>query len=314
MHMKTFLAYSSSILIALTLMLGGTSEAYAKRFGGGKSFGGKSFYSSPYRRSTSNQTNKTAQQQQDQQKNAAVRQQLSRRSGLLGMLGGLAIGGLLGSMLFGGAFESFNLLDILFFGGIAYLFFRIFAANQPSRRPVSSSGMYDQPHAGPDTFENRAQPTDHSRYNAFDTDLLFDKDRPTPSRNELQSLELPRGFVEKDFLSGAEQAFRQLQQAWDANDLTTIRSLATDTVFADIQEQLQTSAESNRTDILKIQAELLDVREFGLSTEAVVLFDCILRENPQDQAKQVREVWHFVSNQAQGQASWLLDGIQQLED
>ena len=46
--------YTSAVafcLISLSLSLGGMSDADAKRFGGGSSFGGRSSYNAPYKRS-----------------------------------------------------------------------------------------------------------------------------------------------------------------------------------------------------------------------------------------------------------------------
>ena len=74
------------------------------------------------------------------------------------------------------------------------------------------------------------------------------------------------------------------------------------------------SATDNHTDILKLDAELLEVREIGSELEAMVLFDAIIREDVNAQAEQVREVWHFVKPKISIQSKWLLDGIQQLED
>jgi len=48
----------------------------------------------------------------------------------MGMLGGLALGGLLGSLFFCGAFENINFMDILVFGGIAFLLYKLFAARK----------------------------------------------------------------------------------------------------------------------------------------------------------------------------------------
>jgi predicted lipid-binding transport protein (Tim44 family) len=66
--------------------------------------------------------------------------------------------------------------------------------------------------------------------------------------------------------------------------------------------------------VLKLEAELLEVREVGEQLEAVVMFDGVLREADDDQARQVREVWHFTKARDAKQPTWFLDGIQQLED
>ena len=56
------------------------------------------------------------------------------------------------------------------------------------------------------------------------------------------------------------------------------------------------------------------MREVGEQLEAVVMFDGVLREADDDQARQVREVWHFTKARDAKQPTWFLDGIQQLED
>ncbi len=319
--MNKFFAFAATLIVTLTLTLGGISEAEAKRFGGGSSFGSKSIYSSPYRRSTTTQPSRSASQQQAYQQNQAARQNLSRRGGLMGMLGALALGGLLGSLFFGGAFEGFNLMDILVFGGIAYLLYRLFAAKAgQTQTPAYSRNDYQN---NREPFQYRGNQQEYSdNSTGFDTDLLFKKGQSASDQRQenFQSdadfapSALPVGFNEQDFLAGAEIAFRTLQTAWDNRDLSEIRGLTTDKVFAEIQEQLRASDEVNQTDILKLQSELLEAREIGSELEAVVLFDTIMRENPEQQAQQVREVWHFVKPKNSRQPTWYLDGIQQLED
>ena len=66
------------------------------------------------------------------------------------------------------------------------------------------------------------------------------------------------------------------------------------------------------TQLLKVDASVVEVREEGGEQMASVLFDVLMREDP-DQAKpeQVRELWHFVRGR-DGDDSWRLDGIQQM--
>jgi predicted lipid-binding transport protein (Tim44 family) len=321
--MKNSFTLAATIMIALTLSLGGMNDAEAKRLGGGMSFGGKSRYSSPYKRSATQPT-RSASQQQAYQKNQAARQTMSKRGGLMGMLGALALGGLLGSLFFGGAFEGFNFMDILIFGGIAYLLYRLFAAKaRQSHQPASAYQRNDYSnYQEPENYQDSPNQSAKNPAN-FDTDILFGKDKNKTTSNftadlqndaDFHSDSVPAGFDEQDFLAGAESAFRQLQKAWDSRDLADIRGLTTDKVFAEIQQQLSESDENNQTDILKLHAELLEIREIGNELEAVVLFDSIIRENPQEQAQQVREVWHFVKPKNSLQPTWFLDGIQQLEE
>jgi predicted lipid-binding transport protein (Tim44 family) len=298
-----------TLIIGLTLFTSGISDAEARRFGGARSFGGKSAFSSPYRRSAI--PKRSTSQQQAYNHNQTARQNMSRRGGFMGMLGGLALGGLLGAMFFGGAFEGINFMDILIFGGIAYLLYKLFAAK--ARPPLRTS--YDR-----SAYTNQGDLNDNQpRQTGFATDYLFNKDKKPTVPQHIAAVDagfepFPEGFDEHTFLEGSKSAFLQLQTAWDNKDLGEIRGLTTDKVFAEIKAQIKSSDEINHTQILKLEAELLDVRETGSAWEAVVLFDAIMREDVDDTAKQVREVWHFTKSVNSLKPTWFLDGIQQLEE
>lgn len=316
--MNKLTGFVITLLIGLSLTIGGIHDAEAKRFGGARSFGSKPSYSKPYRRSTANPT-RSASQQRAYQQNQAARQSMTRRGGLMGMLGGLALGGLLGAMFFGGAFEGLNFMDILVFAGIAYLLFKLFA---------SKSGASRQPSYSRSGYTSDKEDFSYSQYNdtrsrrtdsaGFNTDVLFGQDKKSRSGQntidaDFNDIIVPEGFDEQAFLSGAKSAFKQLQEAWDNKDLAEIRGLTTDKVFAEIQAQIQSESTENHTEVLKIDAELLDIREIGTEMEAVVLFDTIMREDLNGQAEQVREIWHFIKSKYNSQRTWSLDGIQQLE-
>lgn len=317
--MNKSISLLATLLISISLSLGGISDAEAKRFGGARSFGGKSSYSSPYKRSATSPS-RTASQQKAYTQNQNARQTMAKRGGLMGMLGGLALGGLLGALFFGGAFEGLNFMDFLLFGGIAFLLYKLFAAKagqvqQPAYQRSQTTSPYN-----PREYDGSNQQTSD-----FDTDILFDKDKKGLNNNEpLASYDqhdadfsdpavIPAGFDEQAFLSGAQIAYRNLQDAWDKKDLAEIRGLTTDKVFAEIQDQIKATEGNNKTEVLKLDAELLEVREIGNELEAVVLFDSIMREEMDVQAEQVREVWHFIKPKNSLQPKWYLDGIQQLE-
>lgn len=319
-HMKKLSGFIVTLLVTLSLTMAGIQDVEAKRFGGARSFGSRPAYSNPYRRSTAAPT-RSASQQRAYAQNQAARQALSRRGGLWGMLGGLALGGLLGSLFFGGAFEGLNFMDILVFGGIAYLLFRLFASrSRPARSDSYERTAYgDEP---PVDYENKYQHRTGSGEPAgFDTDVLFNKakKRHDNEANELPDAEfddtnVPDDFDQAAFLQGAKTTFKHLQAAWDNKDLAEIRGLTTDKVFAEIQQQIKADPGENHTEVLRVDAELLDYREIGSQLETVVLFDTILREENNGRAEQVREVWHFIKPKQSHQPTWYLDGIQQLAD
>lgn len=315
-----------TIIMTATLSFAGISDAEAKRFGGARSFGSASKYSKSYSRKASSPTKRSASQQQAFNKNQSARQTMSKRGGLMGLLGGLALGGLLGSLFFGGAFENFNFMDILIFGGIAYLLFKLFAAKagRSTRGTAYGRKNYDTS-TQQESLNSSYQRSNSAPVNnaGFDTDIFsrkgqttsFDKnDYPAEEKLIEDAIVLPKDFNEQDFLEGAKGAFKMLQSAWDKRDLAEIRSLTTDKVFAEIQTQLQNSTSDNHTDVLNIETELLEVREIGNDIEVVVLFDTLMREERTAHPEQVREVWTFIKPKNSMQAKWYLDGLQQLED
>ncbi len=289
-------------LVTTLLMLANISTADAKRFGSGSSFGGKSSYSAPYKRAVTPPAHSSSNAQQatpsQQQNNSQPKP--TNRSGLMGILGGLAIGGLLGS-LFAGAAGS-NLLTLVLLVAAAVLLYKLFAAKSRSQ-PLPAYHRSADNSAPMSSNGNEAA--------GFNTDVLFNKNKTAPS--PASTINNVDGFDRDAFLADAKVTFSQLQRYWDEVDLGEIRLLTTDKVFADIQEQLKAETAKNHTEILKLDAELLDLRDLTHELEAVVLFDTILREDVDAQAGQVREVWHFIKAKTALQSKWLLDGIQQLE-
>jgi predicted lipid-binding transport protein (Tim44 family) len=241
------------------------------------------------------------------QRNQAMRDSFRNRGGMMGMLGGLALGGLLGAMFFGGAFENINFLDIVVLGFVAYLAFRLLAARRSApqwdagRAPAGGFG------GAPEQATLRRGP--HAGAPAgFDTDVMF-RGSAAPAGDA----ELPAGFDRAAFLTGAEQAYRHLQQAWDARDFSELRALATDRVYAELEEQLRGRTDENATQILGLDAQLLGVERAGDQLIASVLYTAQLREGADQNPSTAREVWHFTRSEASRQPTWYLDGIQQVE-
>jgi predicted lipid-binding transport protein (Tim44 family) len=307
--MNKYTRIMAVLLTGLSLSLGGISDADAKRFGGGSSFGSRPSYSTPYQRSA---TPPASQQQAASAPAQAPRPAGANRSGLMGMLGGLALGGLLGSLFAGGGFHGFNLMDMLIFGGIAFLLYKLFFAKKTQ---AVQQATYHR------TTDDAASNYQQDQPAGFDTDILFKKNNQGVLSNatiqpntDFAATVIPKDFDQQAFLAGAKLAYTELQKAWDERDFAEIRGLTTDKVFAEIQDQLKASTTVNRTEILKLEAELLEVREIGSELEAVVLFNTIMREDGDAQAEQVREVWHFIKPKISIQPKWYLDGIQQLAD
>lgn len=307
---KGILKYALGLMAILSVLLATVEEASAARMGSGKSFGSRPSYSMPYQRSPGmGQSGGFAQQPSAspaQARNQALRDSMAQRGGFGRFLGGLALGGLLGALFMGGGFEHINFLDILVFAGIAFLLMRIFAAKrQAAESPASPMGYtrHDAPAQG---YERRAA--------GFDTDVMSKGTTGGSSYDAPKAPAFPADFDADQFISGAKAAYAMMQAAWDRGDLAELRGLTTDKVFGELQDQVRARGDApNQTDLLKVECEILEVRDVAGAREATVLFDVMMREEAQGRPEQVREVWHFVRQLNSRQPTWFLDGIQQLE-
>ncbi len=311
---KGILKIVLGLTVTLGLLFASMQEASAARMGGGKSFGSRPSYSTPYQRAPGmGQPGGFAQQpamSPAQARNQGLRDSMAQRGGLGRLLGGLALGGLLGALFMGGGFENINFLDILVFAGIAFLLMRLFAARRQSAEARPTPAGYAG-HTGDASPYARSS---SDRGAGFDTDI-FSKGGSAAPQSTPAPVAFPSDFDREQFISGAKAAYTMMQAAWDRGDLAELRSLTTDKVFGELQDQIRARGDgSNQTDLLKVDCEVLEVRDVSGSREATVLFDVMMREDPSARAQQVREVWHFTRAHNSRQPTWFLDGIQQLED
>jgi predicted lipid-binding transport protein (Tim44 family) len=312
------------LVTGLALLAVTPDDAFAKRLGGGKSFGGRPSYSQSYRpgaEASSGYRAPQAASQPSAQRNQAMRDSFRTRGGLMGMLGGLALGGLFGAMLFGGGFEHINLFDLLVLGLGAYLLYRVFAAMRRSRWEPLATGANRSPHRAATTAAVDIEPEKGQRTRQtgarFDTNVLFRNADQTglmsPGQEKtVEPLLLPAGFDTAAFLEGAKSAYQHLQAAWDEGDLAELRALTTASVFAELHQQLQQRSGSERTEVISLDALLLDVSDHGSAMQASVMFEAMIRESHGEKPAEVREVWHFVRDNGSRQPTWFLDGIQQV--
>lgn len=289
--------------------------ADAARLGGGRSFGSKPAMRSP--------TTPPAAMQRQAQPNAAQRQNAVQGQtgrgflgGMGGILGGLLAGTLIGSLLSGAGFSGGGLLDILLIGVLIFIGLKLFArrrASAPSPAPAAAAGAaggvmqtpMPQPEPASLYADTAAAHAPHGAQDAWGS--LRDGGTPQP-----QAPQIPAGFDVDEFLRGAKQAYARLQASWDKRDLNDIAQFTTPAVQEAIREQLALEAGSGSTEIMLVNAQLLEVSEDGDDERAQVYFDVLLREDPAQQTPtNAREIWHFVRSRQTG-GMWKLDGIQQI--
>ncbi len=286
MNKKTGFSILMFFSFTLCLLYLWHDAAEAARMGRGRSFGSKPSYQrsapSPSQGSAASST-----------KPGQTARQPAGRWG--GMLGGLLMGSLIGSLLFGGAFGGIGLPDLLLVGGGLFLLFRFLHAR---RVTAASSSEGDAMR-----FErDPAQAWGRANY--------------TPTEEAaaaFQQPSLPPGFDAKEFLKGTNTIYVRLQGAWDKRDLDDIRSFTSAEVFSEIRQQAEDDPVPGKTELLRINPSILEVRDTGSQIIASVLYDVLLRENEDEFTQQVRELWHFSRDRANPESFWILEGIQQVE-
>jgi predicted lipid-binding transport protein (Tim44 family) len=256
---KLFLA----LLITLLSFSCFITDANAKRFGGGRSFGmtrSANSYSRP--------------------NNVASAQPASPAGNKwLGPLAGLAMGGLLASLFMGHGLGT-GMLSWLMVAGVAFILWRLF---QNMVRPAMQGAR----------FQNN--PVQNFTGNSF----------ASSAANQTKS-----DFDEMGFLRQAKSTFIRLQAAYDEKNLVDIREFTSPEMFAEIQMQLQERGdEPNVTDVVSVDAQLLDVSEESNATIASVMFDAQIREQQDLPAIRVKEIWHFRKDGFK--TNWAVAGIAQ---
>ena len=103
----------------------------------------------------------------------------------------------------------------------------------------------------------------------------------------------------------------KLQAANDAGDREALRELCTMELFAELQRDLERRQGGQQTDVLSLNADLLEVTTEGERHWASVRFSGQIRETPGSAPEGFEEVWNLCKP-VDGSSGWLLAGIQQM--
>jgi predicted lipid-binding transport protein (Tim44 family) len=122
---------------------------------------------------------------------------------------------------------------------------------------------------------------------------------------------LPAGFDAAGFERIAKMIFIRLQAANDSGDLNDLRAFTTPEMFAAVRLDLQDrGAKAQQTDVVRVDAEVLDVTSEPDRQIVSVRFHGLIREEVGAGAEPFDEVWHLVKP-ADGSREWAIAGIQQ---
>jgi predicted lipid-binding transport protein (Tim44 family) len=133
-----------------------------------------------------------------------------------------------------------------------------------------------------------------------------------PSFQSQFTPKVPANFNADAFLREAKKSFLALQTANDRGDVSAIRDLVTDEMYAQLKQDVdERGAARQRTDVVTLDASLLElVTESGMHW-ASIRFSGLIREEDGQAPQQFQEIWNLQKPEA-GDAGWMLAGIQQV--
>ena len=255
------------------------------------------------------------------------------------MLGGLAAGlglaWLASSLGLGAGFGQFLMIALLALAAVAVIGMVMRARRSGAASPAGGAPFAFQgagagaatPAAAqvPNTYRPENVGNDASARPWERSSMAFDASRQAQGSGVVigsglagsQNWGVPEGFDTDGFLSAAKRNFVTLQAAWDRSDISTLRSMMTDSMLEEIRTQLaeresQRGAEPNHTDVVMIEAQLLGIEEMDDRYMASVEFSGMIREELSAGPSPFREVWNMTKGKT-GNSGWLVAGVQALQ-
>ena len=190
-----------------------------------------------------------------------------------------------------------------------------FAFQGAGNVPVSHSQTYRPENVGNDAsarpWEQQATAFDSSSAGASASGSMIGS-----ALSGSQAWGVPTGFDTEGFLKAAKANFITLQAAWDKSDVTSLRSMMTDTMLIEIKSQLSereahAGMAANHTEVVMIEAHLLGIEELADEYLASVEFSGMIREDASSGPSPFREVWNMTKPKSGG--GWLVAGVQALQ-
>jgi predicted lipid-binding transport protein (Tim44 family) len=317
MKLKSSLVTALMVLASM-VMLATTMDAEAKRIGGGRPAGMQRSLPQRAPDATPNQ----AAPQQGVGKQAAATPQGAAAQGaaaagrrswmgpLAGVAAGLGMAALFSHLGMGEAFGdmmSMVLLAVVAFFAIRWLMGRMGGAGRAAGAPQLAGAGAPMGSQAPDAF---ARPMAKA---AFNHEPSLATPVPSAPVSAAPVSAAPEGFDAVAFERIAKMIFIRLQAANDEANVEDLRKFTTPELFASLRLDLQErGASAQKTDVVQLDAQLVDTAREGGQWVASVRFSGLIREEADSGALPFNELWHLVQPE-EGGRDWAIAGITPLE-
>ena len=308
--MKRLLTVTLAIAAATALVAADIADA--KRMGGGRSFGAQrqAMPAQPAAPSaaTANSVAPAAAPSAAMAAKAAPAAAPSGMSRWLGPIAGIAAGlGLAALLSHLGLPEGFGTFLLLALLGVGVFFLiRMFLARRTTpRQPIQYAGAGAGLGSTPGGYETQVPPPAGSS-----TGKKFE---PVWAGTQIAApkAKWPAGFDAASFARHAKLQFAQLQSAYDTGDRKVLAEVMTPQMFAEVSQEIAARQTQVPTEVVTLDAEVLEVTTEGDRHWASVRFNGSLREDGAAVPQAFDEVWNL-TKPVNGSSGWLLAGIQQL--
>ena len=301
-------------IAALTLTLSDLADA--RRMGGGRSFGAQRESVIPSRPAAAPATpaGNTASPSQPSAPAAAAKAAPapaaapSGASRWLGPIAGIAAGlGLAALMSHFGLSEGFGsllLIALLVIGAIFVI--RMFLARRQAPMQYAGAGAAGSSRASA-SYEAPAAPV----WRSADRAEPVPATEPSPPAFGVARKPLPQDFDAEAFAKEAKRQYIQIQRSYDEGDREALTSVMTSEMSAEIGRDLDERGTHLPTEIVTLDAEVLDVATEGDKYWVSVRFTGLVREDGEPLPKSIDEMWNL-TKPVKGASGWLLAGISQL--
>ena len=291
---------------ALTLTLSDLADA--ARMGGGRSFGAQRQSVTPSKPAppAAAPANSAAAQPATPAAGtapapAAAPSGASRWLGpIAGIAAGLGLAALLSHFGLSEGFGSLLLVALVIFAGVFLV--RMLMRRRETAKPLQYAGASVRP-----GYENQARPV------WSDAPKVEPPVAPAAGAPGfgVARKPLPQGFDAAGFASEAKRQFIRLQGSYDTADRAALSAVMTSEMYTEIGRELDERGPHQATEIVTLDADVLDVATEGDKHWASVRFTGLVREDGEPQPKSIDEVWNL-AKPVRGTSGWLLAGITQL--
>ena len=308
--MKSFALLTAALALGLTLATGDADAA--KLFGGGKSSGMQRQELSQPKSATATPATPAqaptaaAAPNRAQQAGAPAAPQAQPKRSWMGPLAGLAAGIGLAALAshfgFGEELASMMMMGLIAVAVMMLIGFfmrRRAASQQPA---LAGAGAMNYTGSNPAQYSGSSTQPAYAAASSGAGAAVADA-QPAGS--------IPADFDAEAFVRNAKVNFIRLQAANDARNLEDIREYTTPELFAEIKMNwMEQSGSAQKTDVVSLNAEVLDVTEEAARYIVSVRFTGLLREDANAAPEAIDETWHLTKPRS-GNSGWLVAGIQQ---